>query len=78
MTSNKNHNRRDTGGRPGSAAGGVRPVRVRSKRLDEIQEDRLVLAFYLIARDLVDDRTEPVSDDAPLRSEPDTETKVAS
>jgi len=77
MTSNNKHNQRGGGGRPGSAAGGVRPVRVRSKRLDEIQEDKLTLAFYLIARDLVDDRTEPVSDDTPLRSESDAESEAS-
>ena len=76
MTTNKKHNRRGAGGRSGSASGAVRPVRVRGKRLDEIQEDRLALAFYLIARDLVDDRTEPVSDDAPPQPEPETEASA--
>ncbi len=48
-------------------SGGIRPVRVRSKRLDEIQEDKLALAFYLIARNLVDDRTEDgaIQDESP-------------
>ena len=78
MTSNKNHNQRGAGGRPGSAADGVRPVRVRGKRLDEIQEDRLALAFYLIARDLVDDHTEPATDDAAPQSDCDAEAEAAS
>jgi hypothetical protein len=32
-------------------------IRIRAKRLDEIDETKLALAFWLIARDLVDDKT---------------------
>jgi len=40
-----------------------RRVRIRSKRLTEISEDRLALAVWLIARDLVEDKTTlPASD----------------
>ena len=34
-------------------------VRIRSKRLDQLDEDKLALAVWLIARDLVDDKTSP-------------------
>ena len=37
-------------------------IRVRSKRLEQIDETKLALAFYLIAKQLVEDRTD---DDAP-------------
>jgi hypothetical protein len=35
-----------------------RRVRIRSKRLDQVAEDRLALAVWLIARDIVEDRTD--------------------
>ena len=34
-------------------------IRIRSKRLDEIDETKLALAVWLIAKGLVEDRTEP-------------------
>ena len=34
-------------------------VRVRSKRLDQLDETKLALAIWLIARDLVTDATTP-------------------
>jgi hypothetical protein len=34
-----------------------RKVRIRAKRLDELDETKLSLAIYLLARDLVDDQT---------------------
>jgi hypothetical protein len=40
-----------------------RKVRIRAKRLDQIAEDRLALAIWLIARDLVEDKTTPLSPD---------------
>lgn len=36
-----------------------RKVRIRAKRLDELDETKLSLAVYLIARDLVTDETSP-------------------
>ncbi len=38
-------------------------IRVRSKRLEQIDETKLALAFYLIAKQLVEDRTDDASDD---------------
>jgi hypothetical protein len=38
-----------------------RKVRIRSKRLDEIDELKLSLAIYLMAQDLVEDKTTPPS-----------------
>jgi hypothetical protein len=37
-------------------------VRVRSKRLDQVDESKLALAIWLITQDLVEDRTSPPSD----------------
>jgi hypothetical protein len=67
--SNSNHQkRRDIRRRP------VPPehhIRVRSKRLDEIDADKISLAFWLLAKQLVEDHTDeptttplPASDDA--------------
>lgn len=42
-------------------------IRVRSKRLDQVDEDKLSLAFWLLAKKLVEDQTDPAtsSDDTP-------------
>jgi hypothetical protein len=32
-------------------------IRIRAKRLDEIDETKLALAFWLIARDMVENKT---------------------
>jgi len=49
---------------------GKKKVRVRSKRLDQLDESKLSLAVWLIARDLVDDETVPPApepdEDAPV------------
>lgn len=42
-------------------------IRVRSKRLDQVDETKLSLAFWLLAKQLVEDRT-----DDPVASTPDT------
>jgi hypothetical protein len=34
-------------------------IRIRAKRLDEIDETKLALAFWLIARDMVENKTAP-------------------
>jgi hypothetical protein len=39
-------------------------VRVTSRRLDQLDEAKLSLAVWLIARDLVEDETSPPSDAA--------------
>jgi hypothetical protein len=38
-------------------------VRIRSKRLDQLDESKLALAVWLIARDLVEDETAPPAPD---------------
>jgi hypothetical protein len=38
---------------------GKKKVRIRSKRLDQLDEAKLSLALWLIARDLVEDETAP-------------------
>jgi hypothetical protein len=40
-----------------------RKVRIRAKRLDEIDETKLSLAVYLIARSIVEDETTPPKPD---------------
>jgi hypothetical protein len=45
-------------------------IRVRSKRLDQVDQDKLSLAFWLLAKQLVEDRTEE-SDDATAADEPE-------
>lgn len=40
-------------------------IRVRSKRLDEIDETKLALAFWLMAKRLVDEQDEPETGEAP-------------
>lgn len=36
-----------------------RKVRIRAKRLDQLDESKLALAVWLIARDIAEDRTTP-------------------
>jgi len=41
-------------------------IRVRSKRLDQVDEDKLSLAFWLLARQLVEDQSDtPANPDEP-------------
>lgn len=40
-----------------------RRVRVRSKRLDQVEDSRLALALWLMASDLVEDKTAPRKSD---------------
>ena len=42
-----------------TAPPGGNRIRVRGKRLDEIDETKLSLAYWLLAKRLVDDRTDP-------------------
>jgi len=46
-------------------------LRVRSKRLDQVDEDKLSLAFWLLAKQLVEDQTEPVEPATPASSDRD-------
>lgn len=48
-------------------------IRVRSKRLDEIDETKLSLAIWLIAKSLVEDKTTPPKEpSAPEVEAPET------
>lgn len=40
------------------APSSINRIRVRTKRLDEIDEDKIALAFYLLAREICEDRTD--------------------
>jgi hypothetical protein len=42
--------------------GPANPIRVRTKRLDEIDSDKIALAYWLLAKQIVDDQ----SDQRPL------------
>jgi hypothetical protein len=46
-----------------------RKVRVRSKRLDQLDEAKLSLAVWLIARDLVTDETTPPAEEGMTKPE---------
>jgi hypothetical protein len=48
-------------------------IRVRSKRLDQIDESKLALALWLITRDLVEDKTTPPNRDARPDKDDDVE-----
>ena len=46
-------------------------IRVRSRRLDQVDEDKLSLAFWLLAKQLVEDQSDGAgADDKATRSEP--------
>jgi hypothetical protein len=51
-------------------------VRVRSKRLDQLDESKLALSIWLIAQDLVEDETSPPPETASEgeSGKPDKET----
>lgn len=62
MSNNNHQKRRDSRRRP------VPPeqhIRVRSKRLDEIDADKISLAFWLLAKQLVEDHTDEPTTTAP-------------
>jgi hypothetical protein len=40
-------------------------IRVRAKRLDQVDPDKLALAYWLLAMRLVEDRTDPADSDSP-------------
>lgn len=42
------------------APSNINRIKVRSKRLDELDQDKVALAYWLLARQLVEDRTEAV------------------
>lgn len=48
-----------SGGRTSRDPDGENRIRVRGKRLDEIDETKLTLAYWLLAKQLVEDKTDP-------------------
>ena len=53
-------------------------IRVRSKRLDQVDEDKLSLAFWLLAKQLVEDQTDdPGSPDGPSGEDDDPDEVAA-
>lgn len=48
-------------------------IRVRSKRLDQIDETKLALAVWLIAKGLVEDRTNDDADTSMDAAEPESD-----
>jgi len=42
----------------GRGNGPANPIRVRTKRLDEIDSDKIALAYWLLAKQIVEDRSE--------------------
>lgn len=64
MSSKKNKSGRRKTGQTRSgrqlAPSNINRIKVRSKRLDELDQDKVALAYWLLARQLVEDRTEAV------------------
>ncbi|MGA2454247.1 MAG: hypothetical protein ABSG93_12065 [Solirubrobacteraceae bacterium] len=50
---------------------GKKKVRIRSKRLDQLDESKLALAIWLIARDLVENETAPPAPEIDGTDQPD-------
>lgn len=55
---------------------GKRGIRVRSKRLAQIDESKMWLALYLMARDLVEDRTTSLPSEKVAERRPDEEKQA--
>lgn len=64
MSTSNHQKRRDSRRRSGPPE---QHIRVRSKRLDEIDADKISLAFWLLAKQLVEDHT-----DEPIKTSPDS------
>lgn len=64
MSNKKNKSSRRKTGQTRSgrqlAPSNINRIKVRSKRLDELDQDKVALAYWLLARQLVEDRTEAV------------------
>lgn len=53
-------------------------IRVRSKRLDQLDEDKLSLAFWMLAKQLVEDQTDdPAGPDDPSGEDDDPDEAAA-
>ena len=42
----------------GKRRGPANPIRIRTKRLDEIDSDKIALAYWLLAKQIVEDRSD--------------------
>jgi hypothetical protein len=51
----------------GLKSGPVNPIRVRTKRLDEISGDKIALAYWLLSKQLVRDGSDEPLDEASVR-----------
>lgn len=62
----------------GSGRGPANPIRIRTKRLDEINSDKLALAYWLLAKQIAENKTGKALDEAEVRrvaDQLDDETK---
>ncbi len=62
----------------GSGRGPANPIRIRTKRLDEINSDKLALAYWLLAKQIAENKTGKELDEAEVRrvaDQLDNETK---
>ena len=73
--SNSDKNRRGARGSAQREGPIENRLRVRSRRLDQVDEDKLSLAFWLLAKQLVEDQTDEPSrpDEATAEDEDDHE-----
>jgi hypothetical protein len=51
----------------GSGRGPANPIRIRTKRLDEINSDKLALAYWLLAKQIAENKTGKELDEAEVR-----------
>jgi len=62
----------------GSGRSPANPIRIRTKRLDEIDSDKLALAYWLLAKQIAENKTGKSLDEAEVRrvaSKLDDDTK---
>lgn len=75
--SNKRNNRKRKHGYHHVNVPARNPIRVRSKRLDQVDEDKIALAFWLLAKQLVEDESDRGNAAADANREDEAPTEEA-
>jgi hypothetical protein len=74
---NKGRRSSGNGSRARKAGASASPrIRVRAKPLDKVDEGKLALAFYLIAKQLIEDRTDASAGAAATQSMSESEPRL--